>query len=147
MHTDRSSKVKRINCGVQVVHNVYISIDESVLQLRQSLINASIPDFLLSLFWSCCCLYMISVRKVNAGIALRRKLALSSTASTVLTMCIRLIRCRTKKEVEDIVLSSTVPIIRESCIDGRWRNALITGKDTKIVLAKRLSGCFAFQRK
>lgn len=90
---------------------------------------------------------IIPLRKINAVIALRRKVALSSTAITVLTVYIRLIRCRTKKEVGDIVLSSTVPIIRESCIDGRWRNALITGKDTKIVLAKRLSGCFAFQRK
>lgn len=95
----------------------------------------------------CVHLYIIPVRKINAVIALRRKVALSSTAITVLTVYIRLIRCRTKKEVGDIVLSSTVPIIRESCIDGRWRNALITGKDTKIVLAKRLSGCFAFQRK
>lgn len=92
-------------------------------------------------------LYIIPVRMINAVIALRRKVALSSTAITVLTVYIRLIRCRTKKEVGDIVLSSTVPIIRESCIDGRWRNALNTGKDTKIVLAKRLSGCFAFQRK
>lgn len=45
------------------------------------------------------------------------------------------------------MLSSTVPIIRESFIDGSRRNVLSTGKGTKIVLAKCLSGCFAFQRK
>uniref|UniRef100_A0A8W8MHE6 Uncharacterized protein n=1 Tax=Magallana gigas TaxID=29159 RepID=A0A8W8MHE6_MAGGI len=78
---------------------------------------------------------------------MRRKVALSSTAITMLTVNTRLIRCRTKTEGEDIVLSTTVPIIRENCIDGRWRIALSTGKDTKIVLAKRLSGCFAFQRR
>lgn len=92
-------------------------------------------------------LYIITLLKINGVIALRRKVALSSIAIPVLTVYIRLIRCRTKKDVEDIVLSSTKPIIRESCIDGRWRNDLSTGKDTKIVLAKRLSGCFAFQGK
>lgn len=57
MHIDRLYKVKRMRCGVKVVRDVYISIDEFVLQLRQSLVNASIPDFLWSLFGSCCCLY------------------------------------------------------------------------------------------
>lgn len=46
-----------MRCGVKVVRDVYISIDEFVLQLRQSLVNASIPDFLWSLLGSCCCLY------------------------------------------------------------------------------------------
>lgn len=56
MHTDRSSKVKKMRCRVQVLHDVYISVDDSVLQLGQSLVNASIPDFLWSLLGSCCCL-------------------------------------------------------------------------------------------
>lgn len=45
-----------MRCRVQVLHDVYISIDDSVLQLGQSLVNASIPDFLWSLLGSCCCL-------------------------------------------------------------------------------------------
>lgn len=40
--------------------------------------------------------------------------------------------CDTMPYEKDIVLASSVPIIRGSCINGRWRNVLSTGKGTKI---------------
>lgn len=70
MHIDRLSKVKEMICGVKVVRDVYISIDEFVLQLCQSLVNASIPDFLWSLLGSCC--YLYDVRFVAGLNALKK---------------------------------------------------------------------------